>query len=121
MPVEAVTATLKVPATVPAVSAFAAIVATPWALVVAVVVLVDPNKPVATPGPAVGAVKVSVALGTTLLPASFTVTTIGVVYGAPTTALCGDPLVIVMEAGAPAVFVIEKVFVGALPAATVTR
>ena len=89
-------------------------VATPLALVVAV--FTPPAKvPLA---PLAGALKVTVTPLTGLLPASFTVATRGAANAVLMGALCGVPLVAVMLAAAPTLFVSEK-FAGAATPATV--
>jgi hypothetical protein len=78
-------------------------VATPLAVVVAVVVFVPFAKvPVA---PVVGAVNVTVAPLTGFEFLSNTVAARGSAKAVSTVALCGVPLVAVIDAGAPAVFV----------------
>jgi len=89
-------------------------VATPLPFVVAV--FTPPaNVP---PAPLDGAVKVTVAPLTGLLPASFTVATSGAANAVLIVALCGVPLVAVMLAADPALLVSEK-FAGAATPATV--
>jgi hypothetical protein len=89
-------------------------VATPLALVVAV--LTPPaNVPLA---PLAGALKVTVTPLTGLPPLSFTVATRGAAKAALMVALCGVPLVAVIEAAGPGLFVSEK-FAGAATPATV--
>jgi hypothetical protein len=63
------------------------------------------NVPLA---PITGAVKVTIALLTGLLPLSTTFTCSGFVNGLPTTALWPFPAVARTEAGAPVVFVRSK-------------
>src|SRR5438046_2523356 len=58
--------------------------------------------------PVPGAVNVTVTLATGLPPASFTVATSGAANAVLIVALCGVPLVAVMLAAAPAVFVREQ-------------
>lgn len=88
-------------------------VATPLAFVVAV--LTPPAKvPLA---PLDGAVKVTVTPLTGFPPLSFTVATSGDANAALIVALCGVPLVAVMEAAGPAVFVREKLAGAATPEA----
>ncbi len=79
-------------------------VATPLALVVAVVVLVvvSANVPLA---PDAGAVNVTIAPFTGFWPLSSTVATSGAANAVLVAALCGVPLVAVIEAAAPAVLV----------------
>jgi hypothetical protein len=55
-----------------------------------------------------GGVKVTVTFGTTLPLASLTTTTSGEAKAVPAVPVCGLPLTTAIEAGAPAVFVIEK-------------
>src|ERR1700693_2783288 len=78
-------------------------VAIPLAFVVAV--FTPANVPLA---PLLGAVNVTVTPLTGLLLASLTMATSGLAKAAVTAALCGDPLDTVIEAGAPAVLVREK-------------
>jgi hypothetical protein len=81
-------------------------VATPEAFVVAVALVEPPaNVPLA---PDAGAANVTVTLGTPLLLASLTVATSGA-NGELICTDCGVPLVAVMEAAVPTVFVSEKV------------
>ena len=77
-------------------------VATPLLLVTTVAVARPPNVPVA---PEAGAVKVTVAPFTGLLPASFTVACIAVANAVLMVVLCGVPAVAVMPAAAAAVLV----------------
>ena len=89
-------------------------VATPLALVVAV--LTPPaNVPLA---PLAGALKVTVTPLNGLPPLSFTVAAKGAENAVPIVALCGVPLVAVMEAAGPGLFVREK-FAGLATPATV--
>jgi hypothetical protein len=78
-------------------------VATPFALVVAIVVIVPFAK--VPLGPVVGAVNVTVAPLTGFEPLSSTVATRGAANAVSMVALCGVPLVAVIDAGAPTVFV----------------
>jgi hypothetical protein len=88
-------------------------VATPEALVIATAVLAPPaNVPLAPPD---GAVKVTVTPPNTLFPLSRTVAISGDANAAPRAADCGVPLVAMIEAGAPGVFVIEKTASGVTP------
>ena len=81
-------------------------VATPEALVAAVLTL-PANVPLAAPGVA-GGVKVTITPLLTVLPCeSFTVTESGA-KGAPICTLWGEPLLMVMAAGSPAVLVSAK-------------
>ena len=89
-----------------------AAVATPEALVVAVVTP-PANVPLA---PLPGAVNVTVTPLTRLFPESFTVACSWVVNAALTVALCGEPAVAVIVAGAPTKLVSEKVAGVATPA-----
>jgi hypothetical protein len=78
-------------------------VATPLALVVAIVVFVPFAKvPLA---PEAGAVNVTVTPLTGFEPLSSTVATRGAANAVLIVALCGVPLVAVIDAGAPTVFV----------------
>jgi len=89
-------------------------VATPLEFVTAV--FTPPaNVPLA---PLAGALKVTVTPLTGFPPPSFTVATRGAANAVLIVALCGVPLVAVMLAGVPAVFVREK-FAGATTPATV--
>ena len=92
-------------------------VAIPEALVVAVATL-PAKDPLA---PLVGAVKVTVWLPTGLPKVSFTVATSGLVNAVLMMALCGVPPVAAMDAAAPAVFVIAKVVLVAVPEVAVTE
>ena len=88
-------------------------VATPEELVCAVTVAPPPaNAPLA---PEPGAVKVTVTFETGLPPESFTVTTSGVLKAVRTCAFWPLPDVVVMLAGAPAVFVKAKAACAATP------
>src|SRR5947207_2167653 len=90
----------------------AAVVATPLPLVVAVF-----TPPAKLPlGPVPGAPNVTVTPATGLPPASFTVATSGAANAVLIVAPCGVPLVAVMLAAAPAVFVSEKFAGVATPA-----
>jgi hypothetical protein len=82
----------------------AAEVATPLALVIAVVtlVVVSANMPLANDA---GAVNVTIAPLTGFWPLSTTVATSGTANAALIAALCGVPLVAAIAAGAPVVFV----------------
>ena len=82
----------------------AAEVATPFTPVVAV--LTPPAK--VPPAPLPGAAKVTVTPWIGLLPESRTVATRGAAKAVEMVALCGEPLVRVSEAGAPAVLVKAK-------------
>jgi hypothetical protein len=84
-------------------------VATPELFVVAVL---PPAKLPLAPLP--GAANVTVTPLTGLPPASFTATASGFANAVLITALCGVPLVAVIEAGAPAVLLNEKL--AAVPA-----
>ena len=79
-------------------------VARPEELVVAV--FTPPAN--APPGPDAGAVKVTTTPGTGLPPLSLTVACNAVPNVVPIVALCGVPLVAVMEAGAPGALVRTK-------------
>ena len=80
-------------------------VATPEALVVAVVVIVKlANSPLA---PLLGAVNVTTTLGTTLPPESFTVATSRLPKGLLMLVVCPLPVVAAIDAAAPTVLVSE--------------
>jgi len=68
------------------------------------------------PAPLAGALNVTVTPTTALPPASFTVATSGAANAVPSVALCGVPLVAVMLAAGPALFVSEKLAGAATPA-----
>src|SRR5438477_391182 len=81
-------------------------VATPEASVNTVTEVPPPvNVPL---GPLAGAVNVTLAPLARLPPASLTVATNGPANGEPTCAVCPPPLVAVIDAGGPAVFVSAK-------------
>jgi hypothetical protein len=92
--------------------------ATPDAFVATTIVVVLLLNTPDAPEP--GAVNVTFAPGTGLLPASFTVTTKGPANAVLIVALCGVPLVTVMLAGAAVVLVSEKFTVVRPVAAAVT-
>jgi hypothetical protein len=87
-------------------------VATPWAFVRAVSTP-PANVPLA---PVPGAANVTVTPLTALPPASLTVATSGAANAVLTAALCDDPLVTAIDAGAPGLFVSEKFAVAVTPA-----
>jgi hypothetical protein len=90
------------------------VAACPFTPVVTLVVAVPPKLALA---PAEGAVNVTSAPETRLPPASFTVAMSGAENAVLMVAVCGDPLAMVIEAGAPTVFIRAKLAVGTRPVA----
>src|SRR5438034_312761 len=92
----------------------AAAVAVPVASVVAVAMVVPPAK--VRLGPAVGAVKVTVVLGTGLLEASVTLAARGAAKSVPTVAVWLAPALTFRDEGAPGAFVNANVAATGTPA-----